>query len=136
MLKLTKANEVVVVEQSESDKGYEKFFNNPEEYIEKTRNSPEDKELEEAANKYSPDPLYEEQWEFGDVINGFKDGANWQKEQSAIDAIEFAEWVIQNFWSFSEKDKSWYNKTEVAPGKEYKNKTSQQLYELWKKTKE
>lgn len=68
-------------------------------------------------------------------FHGFIAGTEWQKEQSAIDAIEFAEWVIQNFWSFSEKDKSWYNRTEVAPGKEYKNKTSQQLYELWQKSK-
>ena len=58
-----------------------------------------------------------------------------ERNKSANNAIEFATWVIQNFWSFSEKDKSWYNRTEVAPGKEYKNKTSQQLYELWEKSK-
>jgi hypothetical protein len=126
-LKLTVANKVVIVEQSESDKGYEKFLNNPEEYIEKTRNASEDKELEDAANLSAPGSLYGR--------FHFKAGATWQEQQEANNAIEFATWVIQNFWSFSEKDKSWYNRTEVAPGKEYKNKTSQQLYELWQKSK-
>jgi hypothetical protein len=97
--------------------------------------------VEQAALKWFKDKAFPNEW-MGDrgekdwyMDDIFKAGAEWQKEQSATDAIEFATWVIQNFWSFSEKDKSWYNRTEVAPGKEYKNKTSQQLYELWEKSK-
>jgi hypothetical protein len=42
-------------------------------------------------------------------------GAEWQKEQSATDAIEFVEWVMQ--WPYR-----------YLLGKSYK-----ELYELWKK---
>jgi hypothetical protein len=45
-------------------------------------------------------------------------GAEWQKEQSATDAIEFVEWVMQ--WPYR-----------YLLGKSYK-----ELYELWDQTKE
>jgi hypothetical protein len=128
VLELTAANEIVVVEQSKLDKGYEKFLNNPEEYIEKTRNASEDKELEDAANLSAPGSLYGR--------FHFKAGAEWQKEQlqlletslkgrlhkikeqSANDAIKFATWVMQQ-------------KFDYLVGKSY-----EKLYKLWQKTKD
>ena len=74
--------------------------------------------VETAADKYSPDPIYNDgQWEFGDVIEGFKDGATWQKQQEANNAIEFAVWVMKQ-------------KFDYLVGKSYT-----ELYELWQKSK-
>jgi hypothetical protein len=116
ILKLTAANEVVVVEQSESDKGYEKFLNNPEEYIEKTRNASEDKELEDAANLSAPGSLYGR--------FHFKAGAKWQKEQSANDAIELLNWLRDD-------ETSYFLLTNWIQTK----KSSKEVYELWQESK-
>lgn len=94
--------------------------------------------VETAANKYSPDPLYTDgQWEFGDVIDGFKAGAEWQEQQSANQAVEFADWLCENGWASSPP--MWVNgeaSDDCIGGQgTYTELTSQQLYELWLQTK-
>jgi hypothetical protein len=81
--------------------------------------------IEDAANKYSPDPSYSDgQWEFGDVIDGFKAGAEWQKEQSANDAIELLNWLRDD-------ETNYYLLTNWIQTK----KSSKEVYELWLQTK-
>jgi hypothetical protein len=85
--------------------------------------------LEEAANKYSPEPIYNEgHWEFGDIIESFKAGANWQKEQEVNNAIEFARWLSKNC-TVSRNGIQWWYTTKNS----YKNVT--ELYEIWKSQK-
>ena len=61
--------------------------------------------------------------------------ANWQKEQSATDAIEFTKWVIENYWSLANNN-MWYDRTKIHPGQHYDALiTGKQLYELWQQTK-
>lgn len=87
--------------------------------------------IETAANKYSPDPLYTDgQWEFGDVIDGFKTGAEWQEQQSANEAVEFADWLFYNTY-----EARWKNEEKRYLNKDAKPYSSQQLYELWLQTK-
>jgi hypothetical protein len=68
-------------------------------------------------------------WEQGVIA-----GAEWQKEQSSTDAIEFAIWTHKNLWANINDEPLWYNKDKVY---QYKTEclTSQQLYELWQKSK-
>ena len=75
-LKLTDNNEVVIVDEPTIETLFPK---------EQCGDLLVDQELEDAANKYSPNPVYNDgQWEFGDIINGFKAGAEWQKQQMAL----------------------------------------------------
>jgi hypothetical protein len=96
-----------------------------------------DQELEDAAEKaslriyaYESEPRINR-----DAKIGFIDGAEWQKEQSAKHAIEFAEWTrSQEDLGYIPEDKIWGYVTrdengEFIDDKEY---TSKQLYELWK----
>jgi hypothetical protein len=81
------------------------------------------------ANKLEADGEHPGAW----IINnkGFKAGAEWQKEQSANEAIEFADWIGLNSWvPLSKIPFDWYNP------KLEKFASSKQLYELWKRTKE
>jgi hypothetical protein len=86
-----------------------------------------DQELEDAAKAFSS--IVERQLVF-------KKGANWQKEQSATDAIEFAKWTQQNDWWYIDKHDYWMEgkwfDTELERFPSY---TSKQLYELWQQSK-
>jgi hypothetical protein len=68
-------------------------------------------------------------------FHGFIAGAEWQKQQEANNAIEFAVWTHENRWACLNNEPMWYNKSRVY---QYKTEclTTQQLYELWKQTKE
>jgi hypothetical protein len=100
----------------------------------------EDKELEEAAKEWV-DSFYQKEKEYSKVgrnkcspQSGFIAGAEWQKEQSANEAIEFAEWTrSQEDLGYIPEDKIWGYVTRDENGEftddtEY---TSKQLYELW-----
>lgn len=65
------------------------------------------------------------------ALLNFKAGATWKAEQSANDAIEFHEWMLDNncYYSGEKVDKtSWYRYN----GKDYLLK---QLYDLWQQNK-
>jgi hypothetical protein len=114
--------------QTDADKGYEKFLNNPEEYIEKTRNASEDKEVEDAAHQYSCMKV-EEETPYTDSLRkdtskNFKAGAEWQKEQSANDAIELLNWLRDD-------ETDYFLLTNWIQTK----KSSKEVYELWQKSK-
>jgi hypothetical protein len=135
-LKLTPGNEVVIVDGAMDifEKVVDGYVSH-EEGLKQLKQMETEQELEDAANKYSPDPVYNDgQWEFGDVINGFKAGAAWQKEQSATDASEFVDWTHKNLWAPINNDGLWYNKNKVY---QYKTEclTTKQLYELWQQNK-
>lgn len=57
--------------------------------------------------------------------NGFKKGANWKAEQSANDAIEFADWCSENTIMQQGQLSTRYLK------KENKYYTTKELFELW-----
>jgi hypothetical protein len=121
-LKLTEANEVVVVESTQYLE-----VQTPAECLKELECIGQDKELEDAANLSAPGSLYGR--------FHFKAGAKWQKEQlqlletslkgrlhkikeqSANEAIEFATWVMQQ-------------KFDYLVGKSY-----EKLYKLWQKSK-
>jgi hypothetical protein len=65
-------------------------------------------------------------------IDAFKAGANWQKEQSASEAIEFVKWLDKNykvFYAYSDY------KTYVHKNNGDVPLTLEILYILWKKQK-
>ena len=143
VLKLTPNNEVVIVDEPVAfklTKETAKMAQNaadPDGSIRaKITNilySKVDQELEDAALSYFMlHPLPNMQHK---IENAFKAGVEWQKEQSAIDAIEFAEWTHKNLWAPINNDGLWYNKSKVY---QYKTEclTTKQLYELWQKIKE
>lgn len=93
-----------------------------------------DQELEEAANQ-----AYKRGEGMGIAVAmiakaEFQLGANWKAEQSANDAIEFAEWTHKNLWTPINDDGLWYNKNKVY---QYKTEclTTKELYELWQQSK-
>jgi len=67
----------------------------------------------------------------------FKAGARWQEQQSANEAVEFADWLLGNNWQNT--GIRWYKihsaKSNINNTSENCYKTSQQLYELWLQTK-
>ena len=84
--------------------------------------------VEEAANRlslrvvaYIPNPVINQ-----DAKTGFIDGVKWQKEQSASEAIEFANWCEDNYWATGET-----NKWRAEPHLE-ETLTTKELYEIWK----
>jgi hypothetical protein len=89
--------------------------------------------VEEAAANEWLDSFYQKEKEYNKVGRnkcspqlGFKAGAEWQKEQSATDAIEFAEWLdIET----KQSENRWF--IERSEGYTYPN-----LYKLWLKTKD
>ena len=90
-----------------------------------------DQELEDAANNWI-DSHYTKGVEYSkskrnaaNPKSGFKAGANWQKEQLANDAIEFAEWL--DIATKQSENRYFIERTE---GYTYLN-----LYKLWLKTK-
>jgi hypothetical protein len=92
--------------------------------------------VEQAALEYLEkvkSPALNTSWQQFD-IDIFKAGADWQKEQLANNAIEFAIWTHQNLWACLNNEPTWYNKSRVY---QYKTEclTSQQLYELWQESK-
>jgi len=66
----------------------------------------------------------------------FRAGAEWQKEQSATEAIEFAEWIKEN--QFYEAKGMWMRKNALTGENEgrynWTSLTSKQLYELYKQS--
>jgi hypothetical protein len=70
----------------------------------------------------------------GDFAEGFIAGsilgAEWQKEQSATDAIEFADWCEDNYWPTGQTG-LW----RPEASSEEVMLTTKELYELWKKSK-
>jgi hypothetical protein len=130
-LKLTEANEVVVVESTQYLE-----VQTPAECLKELECIGQDKELEEAALSYFMlHPLPNMQHK---IENAFKAGAEWQKEQSANEAIEFADWLCENGWTSSPP--MWVNGEAsddcISGQNTYTELTTQQLYELWQKTKE
>lgn len=91
-----------------------------------------DQELEDAAKKAYPiNNLIRDSAKQVMLKKAFKAGANWKAEQSANDVVEFAKWIIENYWSLDNKG-MWYDRTKVHAGQQYdQSLTSQQLYELW-----
>jgi hypothetical protein len=88
-------------------------------------------------SKYGPKmpwgtPLHGEWagWEQGIIA-----GANWQKEQSATDAIEFLEWAHTNVTAGRQHADTVIWRLDIEKH-DSNNLTTQQLYELWKQTKE
>lgn len=92
----------------------------------------ENKTIEEVADEKYPNIKY--------TFNGldiaqysrmaFIDGAKWQQEQSATEAIEFAEWLCESNYQYYESVGSWNLSGEI---KDLKN--TKELYEIWKQTK-
>jgi hypothetical protein len=70
----------------------------------------------------------------GDFAEGFITGAifgaEWQKEQSATDAVEFDDWKLRNSVRIRTKGHTDFGLMWIHDGAEY---SSKQLYELWKK---
>jgi hypothetical protein len=91
--------------------------------------------VEEAAEQYAQGNTLE--FAYLQEIPAFKAGAEWQKEQSATDAIEMLKWINEQGWYSSEP--MWCNgeaSSDTDGGKStYTEITSQQLYELWQKSK-
>ena len=92
--------------------------------------------VEQAALKWFKDKAFPNEW-MGDrgekdwyMDDIFKAGAEWQKEQSATDAIEFADWCEDNYWPTGQTGlwRSEASSEEVML-------TTKELYELWKKSK-
>ena len=84
-----------------------------------------DQELEDAAKKYSTTHK-DVSDKLGQYLVGacFKDGADWQKQQTANDAIEFARWLSKECTVSTNGIQWWYTKSSS-----YKKVT--ELYELW-----
>ena len=94
-----------------------------------------DQELEDAAINAYP---YNEVWDYAEErykmnntlgYEAFKEGAKWQKEQSATDDIEFMQFRDDNCVKMSER---WMTLFAGDGGKLY---TIQELYELWQQIK-
>jgi hypothetical protein len=100
-----------------------------------------DQELEDAANEWV-DSHYIKGAEYfktkrgaATPKSGFIAGANWKAKQLSTHAIEFAKWIIENYWSLDDNS-MWYDRTKVHPGQHYDGSiTSEQLYELWQQSK-
>lgn len=142
-IKLTPNNEVVIVDEPHT------IYTHPEEnadrldkisnLLDKMNNiidkkPTSDKELEMAAEQYTAGNSLE--YAYMQEIPAFKAGAEWQKQQSATDDIEFAIWTHENKWTTINKEPLWYNKDRYY---QYQDKTecltSQQLYKLYQQTK-
>lgn len=138
-IKLTPNNEVVIVDRNIDKLPYPELVKEMSEYFKDVKivEKSVDQTLEDAAEKaslriyaYESEPRINR-----DAKIGFIDGAEWQKEQSANNDIEFTKWVIENYWSLANNN-MWYDRTKVHPGQHYDTSiTGKQLYELWQKTK-
>jgi hypothetical protein len=84
--------------------------------------------VEEAAEQYAQGNTLE--FAYLQEILAFKAGAEWQKGQSATDAIEFADWCEDNYWPTGQTG-LW----RPEASSEEVMLTTQQLYKLWKKSK-
>lgn len=88
-----------------------------------------DQELEDAAKKSASGSPYGQ--------FHFKAGANWQKQQSATDAIRFSRWISDNGY-FAYTDNKWVH---VPAGSKYSDQevrnmiTDKELYEIWQQSK-
>lgn len=88
-----------------------------------------DQELEDASKKSAPGSPYGQ--------FHFKAGANWQKQQSATDAIRFSRWISDNGY-FAYTDNKWVH---VPAGSKYSDQevrnmiTDKELYEIWQQSK-
>lgn len=90
--------------------------------------------IEDAANNWL-DSFYKKEKEYNKVGRnkcspqlGFIAGAQWQKEQSSTEAIEFAKW--KDFAGYVLCSEGWILDTHSVA------LTDKQLYELWKKSKQ
>ena len=111
-LKLTPNNEVVIVDEP-VERTEENF---PEEYMLSAKELQEyqvDQELEDAADNWV-DSHYNKGVEYSKAKrgaanpkSGFIAGAEWQKEQSANDAIEFSKWWFNNGFTYNRKENHW-----------------------------
>jgi hypothetical protein len=78
--------------------------------------------VEDAAEYYYPTD--NGQWAHPPYKDAFKKGAEWQKEQLAIDAIEFAKW--KDFVGYVLCSEGWIIDTNSVA------LTDKQLYDRWK----
>lgn len=93
-----------------------------------------DQELEDAANKAYPINLVKLSDSVSidsglSVRKAFKSGAEWQKEQSATDAIEFGKWWFNNGFTYNRKENHW-RKYPLE-----KRFTDDEMIELWQQSK-
>ena len=90
--------------------------------------------VEQAAEQYAQGNTLE--FAYLQEIPAFKAGAEWQKEQSCTEAIEFAEWIKEN--QFYEAKGMWMRKNALTGENEgrynWTSLTSKQLYELYKQS--
>lgn len=126
VLKLTPNNEVVIVDEPTLETLFPK---------EQCGDLSVDQELEDAALSYFMlHPLPNMQHK---IENAFKAGANWQKQQSATDAIRFSRWISDNGY-FAYTDNKWVH---VPAGSKYSDQevrnmiTDKELYEIWQQSK-
>jgi hypothetical protein len=130
-LKLTDKNEVVVVEATQYLE-----VQTPAECLKELEQLIQNQTLEDAAIKYGAIPEEGLDELNGDKIDGFKAGAEWQKEQSATDAIEFFKWINLNYiehgshYEDNIKVSSYVHRSEGGVPSRI-----EKLYELWKQTK-
>jgi len=92
-----------------------------------------DQELEDAANNWI-DLHYNKGVEYSkskrgaaNPKSGFIAGAKWQKEQSATDAMEFAEWCSSTHYRYDPIYKTWRYDADSY--------TSKEFYKLWQQSK-
>jgi len=107
-----------------------------EEGLKQLKQMQTEQELEDAAEDYYPTDSG--QWAHRFYKDAFKKGANWQKQQSATDAIEFSRWISDNGY-FAYTDNKWVH---VPAGSKYSDQevhnmiTDKELYELWQQSKD
>jgi hypothetical protein len=98
----------------------------------KKQEEDQDKELENVALK---EAKLKYPYQTHSFRAGASFGAEWQKEKSANDAIEFAEWFYsQEDLRYDYENKIWGYVTRDANGEfiDEKEYTSKEMYELWK----
>jgi hypothetical protein len=88
--------------------------------------------VEQAAEQYAQGNTLE--FAYLQEIPAFKAGAEWQKQQSTTDAIEFAEWLSSKGYVEAKQTtpnpKMWSIQSNLS-----KPVSTKELYELWKKSK-
>lgn len=137
---VTPDNEVVIVDEL-FEKQKESFIKAATSMTGSDTLTPEFKALGEFATKLDSvdqeleDAAIKSVGEIEDIVgsaiyNAFIEGATWKAEQSANDAIEFADWCEDNYWPTLQTGK-W--RAEFSSEDELL--TTKQLYELWQQNK-
>lgn len=131
-LKLTPNNEVVIVDRNIDKLPYPELVKEMSEYFKDVKivENSIDQELEDAAKEWKNKLLFLDSSleDIADMlVNSWKSGANWRAEQSANDAIEFAEWCSSTHYRYDPVYKTWRYDADSY--------TSKEFYELWQQSK-